>query len=467
MPASPGGPQGHNKAEDFHVSAKNGHQTRTKLPKDLGLHYTGLPQPYEIGAFSVDESATFLRRIEFVHRKLVYLEAAHVVLRSLWELKAALGRHLYEDAEAATPLRERILDLRQNPSVLARDPDQRLSLLLDELLHARTDEELLVGLYEIVKPALLAAERDYVLRTQQIVDQPTVRLLRSTIADLEDQLAWGQRAVRILVDERGRRSEVEEFARRLREFLAAAGGIDGQGEEAAPSAGRRWRSTTAISLPPKAIRDERMPKETSLFRVGLVDDTPTDETQRRLLHMMRTRQEEMVVAEVVAVVIWEKRDQPWKFTLDLARHEWDEMRHGLMGQAALEAEGIDWMSYPQFTGDYDLNATNMPSAQYAWLLGIEQNAMRRTGKRAEFEFCRDEATHPLMAQFQDFDWADEVKHVHIGREWTTHLYDGDAGRARAAADQAVEEFWQGVDEAAVEQLGELPWYRTKPGATAG
>jgi hypothetical protein len=175
----------------------------------------------------------------------------------------------------------------------------------------------------------------------------------------------------------------------------------------------------------------------------------------------------MVVAEVVAAVIWEKRDQPWEFTLDLARHEWDEMRHALMGQAALEAEGIDWMRYPQFTGDYDLNATNVPSAQYAWLLGIEQNAMRRTGKRGEFEFCRDEANHPLMTQFQDFDWADEVKHVHIGREWATHLYDGDATRAKAAAEQAVEEFWQGVDQAAIETLGELPWYRNKPSATAG
>lgn len=453
------------------MSADNGHRNGTSdtipLPKDLGLHYTGLTQPYDVGAYGVEESAAFLRRIEFVHRKLVYLEAAHVVLRSLWELKAALGRHLYEDAEAAAALRDRILDLRQNPSVLARDPDQRLALLLDELLHAQTDEELLVGLYEIVKPALLAAQRDYVRTTQQIVDQPTVRLLRAPIADLEEQVAWGQRAVRILVDERGRRGEVAEFAHRLRSYLDDAGGIDGRGESAAGSAGRRWRSTAAISLPLKAIRDERMPQETSLFRVGLLDDTPDDELRRRLLHMMRTRQEEMVVAEVVAAVIWEKRDQPWEFTLDLARHEWDEMRHGLMGQAALEAEGIDWMSYPQFTGDYDLNATNMPSAQYAWLLGIEQNAMRRTGKRAEFEFCRDEANHPLMTQFQDFDWADEVKHVHIGREWTTHLYDGDASQARAAADQAVEEFWHGVDEAAIEQLGELPWYRTKPSASAG
>lgn len=447
--------------------ARNGHSS-PRLADDVGLHYAGLTRPYDVGAYSVESSAAFLRRIELIHRKLVYLEAAHVVLRHLWELKAALGRHLYEDAEAAAALQERILDLRQNSGVLDREPDLRLSLFLDELLQARSDEELLVGLYEILKPALLAAQKTYARTTQQIVDQPTVRLLRTSIADLEEQVAWGQRAVQNLVDERGRRGEVTEFAERLRGYFSAAGGITGDELGAAAAAGRRWRSGSPIELPANAIRDERMPAETTLFRVGIDQDTPhADPVRRRLIHMMRTRQEEMVVAEVLAAVIWHKRDQPWAFTLDLARHEWDEMRHGLMGQAALEADGIHWMRYPQFTGDYDLNYTNLPEAQYAWLLGIEQSAMKKTGKRAEFEFCRDEAEHPLMTQFQDFDWADEVKHVHIGREWTTHLYDGDANQARVAADQAVAEFWQSVDEAALEKTGELPWYRTRQSTTAG
>ncbi len=454
------------------MTASNGkrHPSQSSpLPRDLGLHYAGIADPYRVGDVGVEEAAAFLRRIELVHRKLVYLESAHVVLRSLWELKAALGRHLYEDADAVAALRERILDLRQNSGVVSRDPDQRLTLLLDELLHAATDEELLVGLYEIVKPALLEAERDYARTTQAIVDYPTIRILRQTIADLEEQVAWGQRAVRLLVDDRGKRPDVAEFAERIRAYLAAAGGISGQEPGAAASAGRRWRSTAALSLPAKAIRDERMPAETSLFRVGAPEDQgePGDDVRRRLVHMMRTRQEEMVVAELVAAVIWHYRDQPWEFTHDLARHEWDEMRHALMGQAALEAEGIDWMRYPQFTGDYDLNADNVPAAQYAWLLGIEQNAMRRTGKRGEYEFCRDEAQHPLMTRFQDFDWADEVKHVHIGREWTTHLYDGDPSRAKAAAEQAVVEFWTGVDHAAIETTGELPWYRKQASTTAG
>lgn len=35
-----------------------------------------------------------------------------------------------------------------------------------------------------------------------------------------------------------------------------------------------------------------------------------------------------------------------------------------------------------------------------------------------------------MTQFQELDWADEEKHVHIAREWTTHPYKGDANQAR-------------------------------------
>lgn len=425
------------------------------LEQDIGLHYAGIEEPSRLGAFGVEESAAMLRRFELVHRRLVYLQAGHLPHRSLWELKVALGRHLYEDAEAVAALRERILDLRQNSSVLGRNPDQCLTLALEELLHARTDDELLVGLYEIVKPSLLAAERDYVRTTQPIVDQPAVRLLRTVIADLEEQVAWGQRAVRILIDERGARPEVEEFAEKLRGYLAAAGGVSGKEPEAVPAAGRRWRSMETFVLPMQTVRDGRF-GSTVLYRHGAPDVAPGDEMRERLFGMMRVRQEEMNVAELVASVIFLKQDQPWDFTLDLARQEWDEMRHGLFGQAALETDGVDWMEYPQFTADYDLNATNLADAQHAWLYGIESLLMARTGKRAEYEFCRDVAKHPLMTQFQDFDWADEVKHVHVGREWTAESYDGDARKAEAAGEQAMDEFFRVTDQVTLETLGRLP-----------
>jgi len=47
---------------------------------------------------------------------------------------------------------------------------------------------------------------------------------------------------------------------------------------------------------------------------------------------------------------------------------------------------------------------------------IEQGLMTRTGKRYEWEVGRDSGL-PLSATFQDYDWADEVLHAAIGRQW--------------------------------------------------
>jgi hypothetical protein len=64
----------------------------------------------------------------------------------------------------------------------------------------------------------------------------------------------------------------------------------------------------------------------------------------------------------------------------------------------------------------------MPTAQYTWLsIGIEEGAMLNLGKKKEFEWCRNEAKHALMAQFQDCDWADEIVHANLGRKWTPNL----------------------------------------------
>jgi hypothetical protein len=47
---------------------------------------------------------------------------------------------------------------------------------------------------------------------------------------------------------------------------------------------------------------------------------------------------------------------------------------------------------------------------------IEQGLMTRTGKRYEWEIATQSGI-PLMATFQDYDWADEVLHAALGREW--------------------------------------------------
>jgi hypothetical protein len=47
---------------------------------------------------------------------------------------------------------------------------------------------------------------------------------------------------------------------------------------------------------------------------------------------------------------------------------------------------------------------------------IEQGLMPKNGKRYEWEVGA-KSHHPLSALFQDYDWADEVLHARIGRDW--------------------------------------------------
>jgi hypothetical protein len=54
---------------------------------------------------------------------------------------------------------------------------------------------------------------------------------------------------------------------------------------------------------------------------------------------------------------------------------------------------------------------------HAVLYNIEQSLMpATTGKKYEWQTA-EEAADPLAKFFQDFDWADEVLHVRIGRDW--------------------------------------------------
>lgn len=416
------------------------------------LSYAGIANPYALGQYSVEHNAKVLQRYRFIHESLLRISAGHLPARENWDLKVGLAKHLYEDAEAVDQLRVRITELRTSSAVLQHEPDAALSLLMEELIHAGSDLELAVGIYRVIKPALLDVYKRHKSTTQQIVDQPSIRLLRTLILDLEEQLAWGEEMI-VHLEQLGLSQDgAMPFEKHLSALLAAAGGIDGT-QSKSPELPHRLRSHTAYQLPLKSARDPRSMGPTTWARTS-VAQPPADPVQRALLDKMRVRQEEMTAAELIAGVLYSQKNMPWEFYRDLARHLWDEVRHALFGQAALEEEGIDWMSRPQYTSDYDVNAPKIPGAQYTWLsIGIEEGAMKRPGKAGEYEFCRDEAKHPLMAQFQDYDWADEVVHANLGRKWSTELIGEDIGFVREIAKKELEHFWKEV-RAAQQQWNE-------------
>jgi hypothetical protein len=130
------------------------------------------------------------------------------------------------------------------------------------------------------------------------------------------------------------------------------------------------------------------------------------------------RMREIDVPEMMASILAEEQDKPWLYKRDLTRQLWDEARHAMMGEMGFVSLGVDWKEVPlNFTWSLGLNTQLTSKERHAVLYTIEQGLMpKKTGKEYEWRVALD-TSDPLAARIQDYDWADEVLHARIGREW--------------------------------------------------
>jgi hypothetical protein len=395
--------------------------------------YAGLQNIKQTG-LPVEQCVARLHRLAYAEERLMLLQAVQIVERPEWDLKLLLGRLQYEDVQHADGLKQRLTELRVSKNKAYKAPDDEgLKLVFDEAMHTASTPELLAALTQLFKPALLQAYRHYLAQTNGLADYPTVRLLKMIIAEEEEILLLLQAAYRHLVDTPEKEAEATAWAAQLGHLLAAAGGLDGTGP-AQPEALRPRRATHPYKVSRTLARDETF---TRIWDFIHVDNQNVAE---RLSQMMATRLAEITAAEGLAYVLWETEDQPWSFYTDISRHLWDEIRHTLFGEIATEDVFQERQTMPLRAFDEASIVQMTPLEMYAMLgIGVEAAMMKYPpGKREEFEFCRDVARYPLMATFQDFDWADEVLHVNIARRQLKEWFAGNTEELIKLAQYGVE-----------------------------
>lgn len=383
----------------------------------------GLCAYADAGAAGVDVETTVmrLRRLVFLKSSLTKLMAAHFCGVPEWEVKGAFGLHLWQDAEHSTWLRARITEMRTPPHHLDRCPAPALGAFADELLRSADTLELLAGLYVVLKPAMLASIESHFAAAHPVADQPTRRLFNFIAQEEREQIAWGREAFDLLAAsaDDAARARTDAWIAHLRAYLAAAGGVFG--EDAAPAAlvvppARAAQPFEIVRVP---RRDKRFPHVWNSRGVVPAADRPVHE---RIWWMLNVRLQEMHVPELVATVLFDWKDQPWTFYHDLARHLWDEVRHSMLGETVFAMQGIDFTAIPSHVGFAAYPNTELPPAdRYAFLWGIEQGLMVKSGKQAEVALAKAGGDE-LATMFQDFDWADEVLHAQIGRRWLEPHY---------------------------------------------
>jgi hypothetical protein len=392
----------------------------------------------------VEECVRRLKRFHYCFKRLHQILTARITAEPIYELKTGFAHHAYLCAEHVTALRTRIGEMREPPLGLEDVPHPALEAFFDEILCAPTTEELVWGVYAVTLHALTRAIDEYRVDTNPLTDAPSRRVLRFASLELEDIGRWGIEVTAHLVGP-AKQGEILSWSRVLDELLGAAGGIDGvqQPTPANPERQRRGETQTppvaqtshpvadapGSPLPrryaakpyaydPIPRRDERF---TDPWNQGVNAESflysEAYPARAKALMMLYKRLREIDVPEMMASIITRTPGKPWGYYRDMSRQLWDEARHAMMGEVGFVALGVDWTKAKiTLNWSHRLNTECTPMEAHGVLYFIEQGLMPRTGKRYEFEVAQESGL-PLMATLQDFDWADEVLHSQIGRQW--------------------------------------------------
>jgi len=366
---------------------------------------------------SIEECVHRVKRYHFAFKRLMQIFQARLTAEPLYELKMAFSLHSHYCAEHCTAMRERVAEMRTPPLGLDKIPDAHLDTFFKEIQNAPTTEELMVGLYGYALPALERGLKRHLEDTNPLADHPTTRLVKFARLEINEAVEYGEKALPCLVSVEHRHA-MKPWTDLLQSLLAAAGDLDGA-ETPVPCTLAPMHSARPFVFARVPERDERFPDP---YNMGVHAEEflydPRFRSRDKTLMMYYKRLREIDVPEMMASILTETPDKPWGYYRDMTRQLWDEARHAMMGEVGFVAQGIDWPSLVMvnFTWALGLNTQLKPWERHAVLYFIEQGLMTKTGKRFEWE-VGTESGDPLSRLFQDYDWADEVLHAHIGKDW--------------------------------------------------
>jgi hypothetical protein len=357
-----------------------------------------------------------LKRYHYASKRLHQIFTARITAEPIYELKMAWSFHAHLCAEHVAALRKRVGEMREPPLQLDVVPDHHLERFFDEILAAPTTELLVLGLYTKAVPALQHALQRHLDDTNRLVDQPSVRVCKLALTELAEIDVFGRQAVQALVDAETH-AQAQSWLSLLDACLLAAGGLHGA-DEAVPCAITAMYAAQPYVYDGRPRRDERF---LDTYNMGVNAEAflydASYPAAPKVLMMFYKRMREIDVPEMMASIITETADKPWDYFRDMTRQLWDEARHALMGEVGFVSLGLDWRTVPlNFTWSLNLNTQLTPLQRHGVLYYIERGLMPASGKRFEWEVAVM-SENPLAATIQDYDWADEVLHAHIGRNW--------------------------------------------------
>lgn len=370
------------------------------------------------------DTAQLLKRFFFAERSLLVSEASWIPAIAPLEIKTNLARYVWQSAETANSLRERVFELRF-PSRMMEDEgnDRALIALFDAVRDSPSVPAFLVSLGTVLLPAVRDAYQSYLKASDLIADGPTHRFLTLAVAEKNEQISGFRSWIEAARSQNSQLwPEAATWADEVGKRLSAIGGV---GVESAASflPARLLPGAKPYSIPVHPARDRRF-WPCRFYWPDIVDPSyPYGEGLPLQLRSAISHLNEVWAVEAGGVILSAFADiLPWEWIYNSARWTYDESRHCRMGYERLMAWKLDPSWIPLGTYIYE-SATMVDAGDIALnLLGMlfffETKNIRHKPERARLFHSYGDS---LSEHDMDFDWADETLHASYGKRWLKEL----------------------------------------------
>ncbi len=134
-------------------------------------------------SLSVQKRAEFVATFRFIQVFLMETVARWLPQTPEMEVKVLFGRHIWELAQQADGLGKRVYELRA-PLQFSLRPVDTYVAVLEEFARTEATPEKLSSFYDVILPGLAARYRNYLERTDRLLDEPTVRVVEKILAEI-------------------------------------------------------------------------------------------------------------------------------------------------------------------------------------------------------------------------------------------------------------------------------------------
>jgi len=206
--------------------------------------YSAFEVPHDLrqlhGDYGVEAMARRVRNFRYAEEWMMMILGGWIATIPEVPVKTGLGKIVWECAQSADKLGNRLPELRCGRHV----PDASLPVndgfatLMQKIAEPETPDltiEKLTGVFDVLKPHLLAVYKYTQRGTDQICDAPTIELLDDIIRWTEKHLAWSAEVFQRLCDTDAKRERRRAWAVEIEAVLEDCGGVTGTSADAVPA----------------------------------------------------------------------------------------------------------------------------------------------------------------------------------------------------------------------------------------